>query len=957
MNIASKTCPVCGTVLPKSTAAGMCPKCCLEMCLEATVQSLPTTVATPEPKPSTEAAPELIEISTVVGGRYKLLEQIGEGGFGIVYLAQQSEPVRRRVALKIVKPGMDTREVVARFEAERQALALMDHPNIAHVYDGGATESGRPYFVMELVKGVPLTKYCDSVKMGTLQRVELFLDVLSAVQHAHQKGIIHRDLKPSNILVSPHDSRPVVKVIDFGIAKALSLELTDKTLFTATGRMVGTPEYMSPEQTELNALDVDTRSDIYSLGVVLYELLTGNTPIDTKRARQAGYDEIQRIIREEEPPRPSTRISTLGDKLVTVAQHRGTEPVKLGKQVRGDLDWIVMKALEKERVRRYDTADMFAADLRRHLANEPVSTGPPSQIYRLRKFVRRRKGVIAASALILLVLLAGIAASLWQAVAATRARDEARTEAAISTAVNEFLRYDLLGSASPSREPDRDLKVRAVLDRASGGIQKRFQHQPLVEAAIRFTMASSYESLGESQKALEHARRSVELRQRELGPHHAETLRSRTFAGMAMRSLNQFADAEKEFREVMALQSRHLGPEHPDVMVTRHSLAIVLGGLGRFTEAEKELREIIPVKERVLGATHQDTLSSRNSLAMTLRDLGKLAEAEAEQRATLDLAIRHLGSSNLLTLRCQNNLGIILRQRGKMPEADEDHKVAVEQRQKLLGSEHPDTLSSRVNRGHGLIEQSKLAEAEAEFRELCKDCERVLGAGHPATLRAHNGLGMTLSEQAKYSEAEPEFRKSLKDGERTLGMDHPDMLNTRNNLALVLDRQGKTSEAESEHRKILEIRTRTLGAEHPSTLSTRYNLAILMREKGNLAGSEAEHRDLLAINTRVFGPEHPDTLRSRTAVANAQWAQGRFAEGARMHGELLKILERVRGPEHGDTLQGCLNLATCLNDDGKYEQALEYASRAVEGMRKVLGNSHPKTRDAARLYNELLEKM
>jgi serine/threonine protein kinase/WD40 repeat protein len=366
----------------------------------------------------------LVERPGTVIGPYKLMEQIGEGGMGLVFVAEQLAPVRRKVALKVIKPGMDTREIIARFEAERQALALMDHPHIAKVLDAGATDSGRPYFVMELVKGIPLTDYCDQSQLTPRERLGLFVSVCQAVQHAHTKGVIHRDLKPSNILVTLHDGTPVVKVIDFGVAKAVGQHLTEKTIYTRFSQMIGTPLYMSPEQAEMSGLDIDTRSDIYSLAVLLYELLTGTTPFDSERLMQAAFDEIRRIIREEEPPRPSTRLSTLGATLSAVSAKRKMEPAKLSALVRGDLDWIAMKGLEKDRTRRYETASAFAADVQRYLREEPIEARPPSASYRLRKFVKRNRRVVIAGAVVLLTLVAGIVGTTWGMLEALGQRDE-----------------------------------------------------------------------------------------------------------------------------------------------------------------------------------------------------------------------------------------------------------------------------------------------------------------------------------------------------------------------------------------------------------------------------------------------------------------------------------------------------------------------------------------------------
>ncbi len=361
---------------------------------------------------ATVVGPTTSTAGKIIAGRYRLLEEIGEGGMGTVWVAEQLQPVRRRVALKLIKPGMDSRQVLSRFEAERQALAVMDHPNIAKVLDGGATDQGSPFFVMEYVRGMPITQFCDEARITVEGRLALFVQVCQAVQHAHQKGIVHRDLKPSNILVCLYDGHPVPKVIDFGLAKAINQPLTENSLYTAHGVMVGTPLYMSPEQAEFNNLDVDTRTDIYSLGVILYELLTGTTPLDRQRFKEAAWQEIMRLIKEEEPSRPSTKLSGSGS-LPSVAAQRSLEPDQLTRLIRGDLDWIVMKALEKERSRRYETANGFARDLQRYLADEVVEARPTSTTYRLRKFFRRNKGLVRAVAAVFLLLVAGIVGTSW----------------------------------------------------------------------------------------------------------------------------------------------------------------------------------------------------------------------------------------------------------------------------------------------------------------------------------------------------------------------------------------------------------------------------------------------------------------------------------------------------------------------------------------------------------------
>jgi serine/threonine protein kinase len=746
-------------------------------------------------------------------GSYKLLEQIGEGGMGTVWMAQQTEPVRRLVALKVIKPGMDSLQVIARFEAERQALALMEHPNIARVLDAGTTASGRPYFVMELVKGVPLTKYCDENRLTPKQRLELFVPVCQAVQHAHQKGIIHRDIKPSNVLVALYDGRPVPKVIDFGIAKATGQQLTEKTLVTGFGAIVGTLEYMSPEQAELNQLDIDTRSDVYSLGVLLYELLTGSTPLEKKRLKQAAMLEVLRLIREEEPPRPSTRLSTT-DELPSVAANRGLEPKKLSGLVRGELDWIVMKALEKDRNRRYETANGFAMDVQRYLADEPVLACPPSAGYRLRKFVRRNRLQVIAVSVVLLALVAGVIGTTLGLVQAKRSaeaerkakldadakrlaaeaaeakeaeqRKKAEAETALANAVKAFLQYDVLELADPATQQqqgvalkyDADVRLRDVVLRAAEKIEGKFQDRPLVEAEIRYTLGYTLLGMGRPDPAAKQFERVRELRREHLGLDHLDTLASMNSLANSYAALGRHADALKLHEETLAQQKAKLSPDHPDTLMTMHNLANSYAALGRQADALELREETLALRKAKLGPDHPDTLRSMFNLAASYLLLDRHAEALKVLEETLALQKAKLGPDHPDTLRSMGGLATAYAALGRHADALKLYEETLALRKAKLGPDHPATLQTMLNLANSYAALGRQADALKLYEETLALRKAKLGLDHLGTLQTMHNLAIAYAALGQHAEALKLREETLALQKRKLGPDHPETLNS-----------------------------------------------------------------------------------------------------------------------------------------------------------------------------------
>lgn len=857
-------------------------------------------------------------------GAYRILALLGEGGMGTVYKAEQQSP-HRIVALKIIKPGVASEQLLHRFEQEAEALGRLQHPGIAQIYEAGTADSGsglQPYFAMEFIQGRPLIQYAAARRLDVRGRLELLARLCDAVNHAHQRGIIHRDLKPGNILV---DEAGQPKILDFGVARVTDSD-TQATRQTDLGQLIGTLAYMSPEQVLGNPLELDTRSDVYALGVILYELLAGKLPY--KVERKALHEAVQ-VIREEDP----TPLSSIQ------------------RSYRGDIETIVAKALEKDKERRYAAAADLAGDIRRYLTDEPIVARPPSAGYQLQKFARRHKAVMAGTAAVFLVLVAGVVASTWQAVRARRAervaveqRDLALTEkrradaeAAASKAVNDFLQNDLLAQASTASQsgligkPDPDLKVRTAIDRAAARITGKFEQQPEVEAAIRDTMGQTYMDLGLYPEARKQLERALDLHRRFSGAENPKALRTMSHLARAEELQGKYAEAESLLNQTVPILRRVLGPEHPDTLAAMTNLATVYDDQGKYPQAEVIYSQTLEIRRRVLGPEHRATLNSLNGLANAYSEQGKYAQAEPLYNQQLEISRRVLGPEHPNTLLAMSNLALNYDNEGKFAEAEALLRQTVEIRRQVLGPEHPETLTSMQYLASAYSDQGNYAQAETIFRQTWEIRRRVLGAEHPDTLLSMTNLASIYGSEGKYAQAEALGLRTLEIMRRALGAEHPDTLWRMNDLANVYSSEGKYAQAEALFRQTLEARRRVLGPDHPNTLSTLSGIASNYQRQGKYALAETYASQSVAGRRRTVGKEDPDTLAAAADLALARYSQGKFSESELLAREIMESEKKVQ-PDDWERFNAESLLGASLAGQKKYAEAEPLLLEGYKGM-------------------------
>jgi len=864
----TSACPRCGARLTVEQAReGICPRCVLGLALEA-AEDAPgaSDLIDLNPDASTRD-PESI-------GPYRIVRRLGTGGMGVVYLAEQTEPIRREVALKVIRKGLDTTTVMRRFEAERQALALMDHPAIARVLDAGETEEGRPYFVMEYVPGEPVTRYCDRKRLTTKERLDLFASICDGVQHAHRKGVIHRDLKPSNTLVAEEGDTPKPKIIDFGIAKAIDRPLTERTLFTEMGVIVGTPEYMSPEQAALSAIEVDTRTDVYSLGVLLYELLVGALPFTAEDLRAAGFDEMRRRIREEDPPTPSARLSTLGARSTDAARERQTDAAALRRQLQGDLDWITLKALEKDPGRRYESPGNLAADVRRHLADEPVEAGPPGAAYRLRKFVRRYRLPVAFAATLFLLL---VGFSIWMSVLyrssqanlarALAAESDAGHKATSLEKVSDFL-ITVFQVSDPGESRGNSVTARELLDRATARIEGDLAGQPEVQSKLLSVLGNVFRSLGLYGEAEKMQRRAVE-RQRAAGrsPSLAESLDD--LAGV-LSDLGKYEDARTLARESLQVQMETLDPDHPEVAVTLQILGAIDWEQGRLEEAEASWTRCLEIREKALGPETVEVAQIRNSLGDLFLAQGKHSEAESMFERALEIRGRLQGTDHPEVANVLTNLAETYFRQGRLAEAEPLHRRAIAIKEKVLGPDHPDLATSYNNFGVLSRNMGKFDEAEALYRRALAIREAKLPPDHPLIAWTWDNLAYAYLTHGKLAEAEHAYERAMTIARRAGTEGTAEWGGLLNNFALLRVKQKRDPEAERLHRQALEIWERTLGSDNPRLAFALHNLGVLTARNGRKADARAYFERALKIREAALGDNHKWTQSTREALAKLE---------------------------------------------------------------------------------------
>jgi serine/threonine protein kinase/tetratricopeptide (TPR) repeat protein len=892
---------------------------------------------------------------TLIAGRYRLLEEIGDGGMGTVWKAEQTQPVRRIVALKLIKAGMDSRMVLSRFEAERQALALMDHPNISRVLDGGTTEVGRPFFVMEYVPGVPFTGYCDDARLGIAQRLELFVSVCQAVQHAHTKGVIHRDLKPSNILVCPIDGLPVPKVIDFGLAKAIQEPLTEETLITAHGALVGTPLYMSPEQAELHKVDVDARTDVYALGVILYELLTGTTPLERRRLQEVAWHELPRLIKEEEPPRPSARLGG-DDSLTEVAARRRLQPARLIRLVRGELDWIVMKCLEKDRSRRYETPDGLARDIRRYLDDESVEACPPSAGYRLGKFVRRNRAAVLVASIVLLFLLGGIGGTTWGLIRADRARkaeaDRALGEEVANARAQKRLQQIEKGSEiltsvfrdlDPRAEEKEGRPLRAILgdrlDQAAAALEGDAVGDPLVVATLQDRLGRTYRALGHAVKAKAMLTQAVAIRRAQLGPDHPDTLKVMSQQAAALFDVGELREAIALYEQVRDAQVRSLGADHRDTLATESSLAMAYRKAGRSSEACTLLERVRDALTEKYGPEDAQTVDTLDHLSAVYMTIDRVTEAIALAEQVRDYRVKNYGYGHYLTISSLHDLGSRYQAAGKMRQALALFEEARDRIVPRLGAEHPSSLSildslARMYRAFG-----RNAEAVALAEKVRDSRVMTLGAYHPDSIYSMDNLGKAYQAAGEPEKALALFQRAAA-GLEKLEFAHAAADVIIFNVCDCLEGRGQFDQADVWRRKWLDAAKRRNGPDSPG-------YAVELARQGENMLRHRRHADaepILREGVAILQKEQPGEARTSLAqslLGEVLLEQKKYdaAEPLLLRGyEGLKALEGRMSPLYARfrIAQAGERIVRLYQSWGKAEKAAEWRSRVPE-----LGHGHP----------------